>query len=240
MVRNGYKKLHVQRLQKSKGDITMFKILKMEKKSLRQLEQLDEFLTENPVFPGKILCRINPFTDCAINLRIAIQEDFSPGEIKDIILYHLGTLNRSDYLPEDREMICDNFFRLSLIVRVKIKMELDRFQYTPLMRFLMRIFHFFWQTRRLFETVSQACIGCQQPLTAHILEKASDIPGSNWMIISCHYCSCYNLFSFGPGVNRYRFINFSMISVLKKSAYTGTQAIEKMKNLEILYKSSQP
>jgi len=208
--------------------------------SISSKQQLQEFLMEKPAFPGRKPGRPNPFTECATNLLLTAEEGFSAGACKDILLHYLGRLVQSDYLPEDRELICDTFFRLSLITGTEIRRELDQFQYSPLLRFLMRIFNFFWQTKRVFEVTSQPCSNCRQPLTVHILEKAPDIPESNWVVVSCNVCGAYNLFSFGPQINRYRLVSFKMIGGLKKSAYSASQAMKKIKELENSHKSPQP
>lgn len=176
------------------------------------------------------------FNDCADNLIEATNSDCKPRQLKSILEKLLDKVHRSDYDTEEREFICEYFDRLSKIVSVDFKDNLNGWLYGKVLNTLFKLTSFFKGQDKIVETLSQDCTQCGSKLETFILKKEEGIPDYSWQIIQCNNCSEFNLLSTGPNIKERRYGNYKAIEQLPKTIYSEEQANVRLEQIKFFRK----
>jgi len=172
------------------------------------------------------------FNDCAGNLIEAVKSGGKPGQLKDILKKGLGQFNKADYDTEEREFICDYFFKLSTIVGVDLKDNLNSWLYGTVLSTLIKVIAFIKGPEKIRAVLSQACTNCGTRLDTFILRKEEGIPDYPWTIIQCNNCKEYNLLSPGPNIKELRFGEYSFVEQLSPAEFTEEQAKQRFEQIK--------
>ncbi len=210
---------------------------------LNQFRQLDKFSTsewnERGLNPSENeLCdRLEYlFNICADNLIEAINSECTQVQLKKVLSSNLKNFRSLDYDTEEREFICDYFFKLSNIISVDFKNNLNNWLYGKTLNSLFKITSFFRGKEKVIEILSQNCTKCDLKLETSIIKKEEGIPDFSWLIIQCNNCKEYNLLSIGPNIKQYRFGNYTLIEELPKEQYTEEQANTRLAQIKYFRK----
>lgn len=176
------------------------------------------------------------FNECTNDLINAVNSNFTTKQVKSVLKTSLENFKSSEYDTEEREFICDYFYKLSNIVCVDFKNDLNNWLYGIILNSLFRIISFLKGKEKILETLSQDCTKCHSKLETFILKKEEGIPDFNWTIIQCNACKGYNLLSKGPNIKMSRFGNYTSIEQLAKNQYTQEQALIRLKQIQFFRK----
>jgi hypothetical protein len=176
------------------------------------------------------------FNDCANNLIEAANSDCKPKQLKSILEKWLHQVHRSDYDTGEREFICDYFDRLSKIVSVDFKDNLNGWLYGKVLNTLFKLTSFFKGQDKIVETLSQDCTQCCSKLETFIIKKEDGIPDYSWNIIQCNNCNEFNLLSKGPNIKEMRYGNYKAIEQLPKTTYSKEQANVRLEQIKFFRK----
>src|SRR5690606_39029013 len=176
------------------------------------------------------------FNDCANNLIEAVNSDYKPRQLKSVLKKSLDRIDRSDYDTEEREFICDYFDKLSKIVSVDFKDNLNGWLYGKVLNTLFKLTSFFKGQYNIVETLFQDCTQCGSKLETFIIKKEEGIPDYSWNIIQCSNCNEFNLLSTGPNIKVMRFGNYKSIEQLPKAEYTEEQANVRLEQIKFFRK----
>ncbi len=176
------------------------------------------------------------FNDCADSLIDLVSRDQSGRLIKKELKTVLDRFNKMDYDTEEKEFICDYFYKLSQILNVDFKDNLNNWLYGFGLNTLMKVISAFKRPEKVMETLSQECTKCNAKLETFILERQADIPDTSYDIVKCKTCGEFNMIDKGPGIKRLRFGNYDWIEQLSKNEYAYEQAIRRLEQIKFFRK----
>jgi hypothetical protein len=187
---------------------------------------------------GDELCRKLEalFNECATLLIKEIESNPGSKKLKRILKNSFKKFNANDYDTEEKEFISDYFYKISQIIEIDFKKELNVWIYGYAFTLLINTVSFFKGKEKIVEILSQDCTKCGSKLETFILRKEEGIPDHSWNIIKCNNCNEYNLTSNGPNIKQLRFGNYSMTEQLEKSAYTRDEAEMRLKQIKFFRK----
>lgn len=173
----------------------------------------------------------NLFNNCADALIEGIHADLKQGELKGILKKALGTLQRSDYDTEEREIICDYFNQISKIVSVNFNNNLNDWLYGKLLSNLLKVTSYLKGKEKPVDTLTQNCTQCQAAFETIILKIEEGIPRLI-LIIQCNQCREFNLISLGPNIKEMRFGEYTLIEQLPVEEFSEEQAITRLEQIK--------
>ena len=89
------------------------------------------------------------------------------------------------------------------------------------------------EERKRHEIISIQCSKCNMLLDTFISERDNEIPSFEYDIIKCVKCHELNLLDKGPGIKKYRFLNYELIEELPKEEYDFDKALIRLEQLKI-------
>jgi len=177
------------------------------------------------------------FYNCADELINAIKSNFTSRQLKIILNKKLASLNSFDFDAEEREFICDTFEKLSKIVSINFKDNLNGWLYGSVLSNLFKLTSFLKGKNSFKETLSQDCTKCTSKLETFIVRKQEGIPDYSWKIIQCNTCNEFNLLSTGPNIKELRFGNYKLVEQLSKTEFNEEEAFIRLNQIRVFRKN---
>lgn len=164
----------------------------------------------------------------------------SEKEIKNVLENYLREIDSDEFDTEEREFIADYFEEITQILKINIGEKLNFLVYQiPLNNYELTKKQYsdkiLEDERKRHEILSTECRKCKTQLETFILERDSEIPDFDFEIVKCVKCLEYNILDNGPGIKRYRFLNYELVEELPKDEYDLEKALvrlEQIKNMK--------
>lgn len=155
-------------------------------------------------------------------LTLAINNNASKKQLKEILKKGLSRYKRIDLDTEEAEFIVDYFHLLAQTLEINFADKLMRWLYGTFIFLLLKIGRLL-RPERIIATKKQLCTKCGTEIQIHLKRRGSG-RNSDWMIGSCLTCQEYNLVESFADAKLTGFSNFSSEEYLLKEEYTEEQA----------------
>jgi hypothetical protein len=178
----------------------------------------------------------NNFDLCLNSLINLIGNNSSENELKKDLRKGLRSFDKANFDTEEKEFICDYFYRISKAIEVDFKNDLNKWLYGSVLNTIFKISEFIKGKEKIIETLSQDCSKCSSKLETFILEKDNEIPDSDFFIVKCNSCGGYNLLDKGPKIKRLKFGEYELTEQLSRRDYDLDGAKIRLKQIQYFRK----
>jgi hypothetical protein len=147
-------------------------------------------------------------------------------EIEKIYEYYFEKIKSAELDTEEKEFVVDYFDEIARILDIQTN---DVYDHEKAVKKASE--KVLAEERKRHEIISIECSKCKALLDTFILERDKEIPSFEFDIIKCVKCYELNILDKGPGIKRYRFLNYELIEELPKEEYNLEKALIRLEHL---------